>query len=104
MEFQIKCHLGYDVSTPASFLFNVAVARNLFQRIGNEHFEIAGAQSCQEMVLGGQRYHLATIQSGPVDLKYEALVEATHEVLDDPSALQLPLFEQIPAEALVFLY
>ncbi len=104
MEFQIKCNLGYDVSAPASFLFNVAVARNLFQRVSHEHFEIAGAKTCQEMVLGGQRYHRATAQSGSVDLRYEALVEATHEVLDDPSALQVPLFEQIPPEALVFLY
>jgi hypothetical protein len=39
MEFLIKCHLGYEVSGPASFLFNVAVAQNSFQRITTEHFE-----------------------------------------------------------------
>ena len=32
------------------------------------------------------------------------VVAATHEVLGDPSHLQVPLFEQIPAEALVFIY
>src|ERR1700737_609418 len=104
MEFQIKCHLGYDVSGPASFLFNVAVAQNSFQRIITEHCEVAGAQSCQEMVIGGQRYHRVTAQSGPVELIYEAAVEATHELLGDPFRLQVPLFEQIPAEALVFIY
>jgi transglutaminase-like putative cysteine protease len=104
MEFQIKCHLGYDLSGPASFLFNVAIARNLSQRITSEHFEIIGANSCQEMVIGGQRYHRATARSGPVELIYETGVEATHELLGDPSRLQVPLFEQIPAEALVFIY
>jgi len=64
MEFQIKCHLGYEVSGLASFLFNVAVAQNSFQRITTEHFEVAGAESCQQMVIGGQRYHRATAQSG----------------------------------------
>jgi len=104
MEFQIKCHLGYEVSAPASFLFNVAVTQNPFQRITREHFEIAGAESCQEMVIGGQRYHRATAKNGPVELFYEAGVEATHELFEDPFRLQVPLFEQIPAEAMVFIY
>jgi transglutaminase-like putative cysteine protease len=104
MEFQIKCHLGYKVSGPASFLFNVAIAQNSFQRIITENFEVGGAECCQEMVVGGQRYHRVTAQSGLVELVYDAVVDATHEVLGDPSRIQVPLFEQIPAEALVFIY
>ena len=104
MKFTIQCHLGYQVSTPASFLFNVAIAQNSFQRLTTERFEVAGARSCREMVVGGQRYHRATAQSGSVELLYEASVEATHELLGDPGQLQVPLFEQIPADALVFLY
>jgi transglutaminase-like putative cysteine protease len=104
MKFTIKCHLGYDVSAPASFLFNVAIAQNRFQRITNEHFEVFGAKSCQEMVISGQRYHRATAESGPVDLIYRVEVEAAHELPGDPGRLQVPLFEQIPADALVFLY
>jgi transglutaminase-like putative cysteine protease len=104
MEFRIKCHLGYEVSGPASFLFNVAVAQNSFQRIITEHFEIRGVEYSQEMAIDGQRYHRVTAQSGPVELVYEAVVDATHEVFGDPSQLQVPLFEQIPAEALVFIY
>jgi transglutaminase-like putative cysteine protease len=104
MEFEIKCHLGYEVSGPASFLFNVAVAQNSFQRIITEHFDLAGADSPQEMVIGGQRYHRVTAQSGSVELVYEAVVDATHELFGDPSRLQVPLFEQIPAEAMVFIY
>jgi hypothetical protein len=104
MEFQIKCHLGYEVSGRASFLFNVAVAKNSFQHITKEHFQVIGAEFCQEMVIGHQRYHRATAQSGPVELVYEARVEATHELLGDPGRLQVPLFEQIPSEALLFIY
>jgi transglutaminase-like putative cysteine protease len=104
MEFQLKCDLGYEISGPASFLFNVAVTQNSFQRIITEHFDVAGVESCQEMVIDGQRYHRATSKSGPVELIYEATVDATHELLGDPSRLQVPLFEHIPTEALVFVY
>ena len=104
MEFQIKCHLGYEVSAPASFLFNVAVTKNSFQRIITERFEYAGAESCEENVIAGQRYHRLTSKSRPVELIYEATVDTTHELLGNPSGLQVPLFEHIPAEALVFLY
>jgi len=99
MEFQIKCHLGYEITGPASFLFNVAVAQNSFQRIITEHIEVAGAESCQGMVIGGQRYHRVTAQSGPVALIYEAVVDATHELLGDPSRIQVPL-----SEAMAFIY
>jgi transglutaminase-like putative cysteine protease len=104
MKFTIKCRLGYEVLGPASFLFNVAIAQNRFQRILTEHFEVTGAQSCQEMVIGDQRYHRATAQRGSVELIYEAGVEASHELLGDSGRLQVPLFEQIPPEALVFIY
>ena len=104
MEFEIQCHLGYEVSGPASFLFNVAVAQNSFQCIITEHFEVRGVEYSQEMAIGGQRYHRVTAQSGPVELVYEAVVDATHEVFGDSSRLQVPLFEQIPADALVFIY
>jgi transglutaminase-like putative cysteine protease len=104
MQFHIKCHLGYEVSGPASFLFNVAVAQNSFQRIITEHFEVRGAEYCQEMAIGDRRYHRVTAPSGPVELVYDVVVDTTHEVLGDPSQLQVPLFEQIPAEALVFIY
>src|SRR6516165_11909419 len=56
------------------------------------------------MVIGGQHYHRVTAQSGPVALIYEAVVDATHELLGDPSRLQVPLFEQIPTEVIVFIY
>jgi hypothetical protein len=104
MDFQIKCRLGYEVSGPASFLFNVATAKNLFQQIVTEHFEVTGAEGCQELVIGGRRYHRATARRGPVELIYEANVRVTHELLGVPARFQVPLFEQIPPEALIYIY
>jgi transglutaminase-like putative cysteine protease len=56
------------------------------------------------MPIAGQRYHRVTAQSGRIEVVYEAVVDATHEVIGDPSQLQVPLFEQIPVEALAFIY
>jgi hypothetical protein len=103
MEFLIKCHLGYDVSGPASFLFNVAVAQIRFSASITEHFEVRGVEYSQEMTIGGQRYHRVTAQSGRFELIYEAVVDATHEKFGDSSDFKSP-FEQIPAEAMVFIY
>jgi transglutaminase superfamily protein len=89
MEFKIRCQLGYEVSKPASFLFNVAVAQNSFQRIVTEHFEVSGAEFCPEMLIRGQRFHRLTAQRGPVEVTYEAVVDATHELLGDPSRICL---------------
>ena len=75
MEVRIKCHLGYEISGPASFLFNIAVAENSFQRINTEHFEISGAEFWREIAIGDQRYHRITARSGSVELTYEAVVD-----------------------------
>jgi hypothetical protein len=41
------------------------------------------------MVIGGQRYHRATAHSGAVELVYEAVVDATRELLGEPYRLQV---------------
>ena len=68
VEFRITCHLGYEVTRAASFLFNVAVAQNSLQRIITEHFEVAGTELCREMVIGDQRNRRITPQRGPVEV------------------------------------
>ena len=55
VQFRITRHLNYEVTGPASFLFNVAVAQNSFQRIITEHFEVAETELCRELVIGDQR-------------------------------------------------
>src|SRR5260370_33338102 len=56
------------------------------------------------MAIGGQRYHRVTDQSCPVELVYETVVDATHEIFGDSARLQVPLFDQIPPVDLVFIY
>jgi hypothetical protein len=52
VEFRITYHLDYEVTGPASLLFNVAVAQNSFQRLITEHFEVAGTEPIEGDGLG----------------------------------------------------
>jgi len=104
MEFKISCCLGYEVSGSVSFLFNVAVQPNSFQRIVTEHLHVDGAEACREILINGQRCHRVTASTGRVELSYEVVVDVTHELFENPFALQAPLFEEIPADAIGFIY
>jgi transglutaminase-like putative cysteine protease len=104
MEFTISCRLDYTVSGAASFLFNVAVVRNSYQRLINEELRMDGAEAWEELVLSGQRYHRVTAQAGLLSLKYDATVDSAPELLSNPADLQVALFEHIPVAALVYLY
>ena len=104
MEFQINCYLAYEVSGSASFLFNVAVQPNSFQRIITEDLHVDGAECCREILISGQRCHRVTAKNNRVELSYEVIVDATHELFENPSALRAPLFEEVPADAMNFIY
>ena len=57
MHFRIHCQLAYDILGAASFLFNVAATRNACQTLITESLELSGADSCEELLLGRQRFH-----------------------------------------------
>jgi len=68
VEFEIKCHLDYDVTGPASLLLTLRSHKDSFQSIITEHFSVAETELCREIVIGDQRYRRITPQRGPVEL------------------------------------
>jgi hypothetical protein len=103
MEFRINCRLTYEVVGSASFPFNVAAARNSLQHVVSEDLQVAGADLCQELLIGCQRFHRIVGQKGRLELRYNAVVDINPEVLQAAS-LNIPLLHELPTEALVFLY
>jgi transglutaminase-like putative cysteine protease len=103
MEFQITCRLVYQVIGAASFLFNVAVVRNSFQRVITEDLTVTGAEPPKELLDGGQRLHRVATTNGRLALLYNAVVSVESELLEDKGLDVAPLHE-LPLEALVFLY
>jgi transglutaminase-like putative cysteine protease len=103
MEFQITCRLVYQVIGAASFLFNVAVVRNSFQRVITEDLTVTGAEPPKELLDGEQRLHRVAATNGRLELLYNAMVSVEPELLEDKGLGVAPLHE-LPLEALVFLY
>jgi hypothetical protein len=101
MEFRINCRLGYEIAGSASFLFNVAAVRNSLQQIVTEEFQVAGAESCQELLVGYRRFHRVVAQPGQLELTYETVVDVDPEILQ-PQSLNIPLLHDLPPESLVF--
>jgi transglutaminase-like putative cysteine protease len=103
MEFQIDCHLVYQVVESASFLFNVAAVHNSLQRVINEDLSMTGAQPAEELAASGQRLHRIAAGTGRVELTYHAVISVESELLD-ASKLDVAPLHKLPREALVFLY
>jgi transglutaminase-like putative cysteine protease len=103
MEFQITCRLVYQVIGAASFLFNVAMVRNSFQRIITEDLTVTGAEPPKELLDGEQRLHRVAATNGRLELLYNAMVSVEPDLLEDKGLGVAPLHE-LPLEALVFLY
>jgi transglutaminase-like putative cysteine protease len=103
VEFEIDCHLAYQVTGPASFLFNVAAVRNSLQQVRTENLALTGAQSEEELMQTGQRLHRITANSVRLELKYQAVISVEPEIVDVKTLDVAPL-DQLPIEALVFLY
>jgi transglutaminase-like putative cysteine protease len=103
MQFTINCRLVYQVVGSSSFLFNVAAARNSFQRVISEDIEITGGESAEELLHGGQRLHRVVASNGRLELTYNAVVSIEAELLEANGLHMAPLRE-LPSEALVFLY
>jgi transglutaminase-like putative cysteine protease len=103
MEFHLNCRLGYEVVGSASFLFNVAAVRNSLQRVATEDVQVAGAESFEELLVGGRRFHRVVAQTGRLELRYDAVAGVNAEILQ-PESLNISLLRDLPAEVLVFLY
>ena len=103
MRFTINCRLVYQVIGSGSFLFNVAVARNSFQRVISEDIEITGGESVEEQLQSGQRLHRVVASNGRLELTYNAVVSIEAELLEANGLHMAPLRE-LPSETLVFLY
>jgi hypothetical protein len=103
MEFHINCRLGYQIAGSASFLFNVAAVQNSLQQVVTEEFQVAGAESFEELLMGDRRFHRVVAQTGQLELGYDAVVDVNPEILQ-PESLNISLLRDLPTEALVFLY
>ena len=105
MRYSLGCRLGYRVTEPTSFVFNVEVARIPQQRVLHERLVVTPEVPLETYVMpeSGNRYVRLLAQPGPILLSYEAEVELLVHRADPATVGETPLAE-LAFEVLPHLY
>ena len=96
--------LRYEVRSPTTFLFQIAVAENAHQRIAEESIGTEPALELESLEIGatGNRLHRAVAAPGPLEVRYRAVVELDQDVAE-PAALEESAQVELPGEVLPYL-
>jgi transglutaminase-like putative cysteine protease len=105
MRYSLGCRLGYRVTEPTSFVFNVEVARIPQQRVLHERLVVTPEVPLETYVMpeSGNRYVRLLAQPGPILLSYEAEVDLLVHRADPATVGETPLPE-LAFEVLPHLY
>jgi transglutaminase-like putative cysteine protease len=97
--------LDYVVDGPSEFLLNVHAARTRRQRVVDEFFDIQPQceVSFTEDPTNGNRLSMFSVVSGAIVVRYAAVVEISHRIVDPSAVVSRPPSE-LPVETLRFLY
>jgi transglutaminase-like putative cysteine protease len=103
--FRVGCDLDYEVSGPSSFIFNVAVVSNPFQRIIDEEFLTSPVCQVEESLSSNaeKRHHRFSSTAGPLRVSYRATVGlGRHIEKGDDIPETVPA--AVPSEVIPYLY
>ena len=101
-QIQVGSQLTYQVNAPATFLFNISVSRNAFQRIVAESLEILPFRKIEECAVGdlGNRMIRISADQGELTVKYQATVELDVAVADSTDVGEME-YEAIDRKSVV---
>lgn len=96
MKFNIGCEIGYEVNDAATLIFNIEAMRGGRQTILSEQLTITPQYEADENTAAdtGNRYLRLTAPAGPVQLRYEAVIEL------DPVHRQPDFIGEVPVAKL----
>jgi len=97
--------LAYDVAGPSAFLLNVHAAQTSRQQVIEEFFSLTPHRevSLDEDAATCNRIAAFDIASGPLLVRYAALVEIAHRIVD-PADIVVETPAELPVGTLRFLY
>ncbi|HZC59828.1 MAG TPA: transglutaminase family protein [Chthoniobacterales bacterium] len=103
--FRVGCDLNYKVAGFSTFIFNVGVVNNSFQRVLNEQFMTEPGYPREESLspLEEKRHHSFSAAPGTLRVRYEATVELTHHIRNGESVLESTP-GTIPPDVVPYLY
>jgi transglutaminase-like putative cysteine protease len=100
----VGCELRYTVTTPTSFLFNVAVAHTAHQTVCQERFTVNPPYAYTVNTVGSEGNRVVRLQAqvGQLTLRYQATVGLMPDI-DDPLTIKESEHLELPSEVLPYL-
>lgn len=103
-KINVGSRIGYQVKTDTTFLFNISVARNQYQQIVEEAFNVEPFHRIEECAVGplGNRLVRLSVPPGNLTVSYNATVDLRVEQADATDVTETP-YERLPADVLTYL-
>ncbi len=103
-QIEIESNIAYQVNEPTTFLLQINVEKNDYQKVINEVLQIEPATPAEECLIGPMNNRVTRVhaQPGLLTIVYRALVEMQQReaAAADVNEVQ---FEHLPAEVLPYL-
>ncbi|MFB2935767.1 transglutaminase family protein [Aerosakkonemataceae cyanobacterium BLCC-F154] len=105
MKYKVGSDLVYTIDQPSTFIFNVQVVRNDFQKIIAEELQLDPQIDFDELTIddNGNRYVRLVAPVGKLKVNYQATVDLSHFLIDRKTIAEVPPAE-LPMETFQYLY
>ena len=105
IRFDLAVSLDYTVLAPSDFVFMVQPARTPYQRVTWERLEVSPSVDAYEEVHGmpPNRHLRLHAEPGPLQVKYEAIVDLVHH-FDLPTDIRETPIAELPTSVLQYVY
>lgn len=105
MKYKVGSELIYTINQPSTFIFNVQVVRNDFQKIIAEELQIDPQLPFDELTVddNGNRYIRLVAPKGKLKVNYQATVDLSQFLTNGKTISEVPPAE-LPMETFQYLY
>ncbi|MFB2880792.1 transglutaminase-like domain-containing protein [Floridanema aerugineum] len=105
MKYNVISQLVYTINQPSTFIFNLQVVRNDFQKIIAEELRVDPQLPFDELIVdeNRNRYVRLVAPVGNLAVNYQATVDLSHFFTDGKDTAEVPP-SQLPMETFKYLY
>jgi transglutaminase-like putative cysteine protease len=105
MKYKVNSQLVYTINQPSTFIFNLQVVRNDFQKIIAEELQVDPQLPFDELIVdeNRNRYVRLVAPVGKLAVNYQATVDLSHFFTDGKDTAEVPP-SQLPMETFQYLY
>lgn len=105
MKYKVNSQLVYTINQPSTFIFNLQVVRNDFQKIIAEELQLDPQLPFDELIVdeNNNRYVRLVAPVGKLAVNYQATVDLSHFLTDEKDIAEVPP-SLLPMETFKYLY